>query len=79
MEIKKYIQKWQYGKNKRWGRYKKIKKNSSEYRAEKITGFNNENAHEKIKSMEAHPPKGDWCKFDHVYIKNNHFNTEMEK
>ena len=19
--------------------------------------------------MEAHPPKGDWCKFDHVYIK----------
>ena len=48
---------------------KKIKKSSSEYRAEKITGFNNENVHEKIKLMEAHPPKGDWCKFDHVYIK----------
>ena len=48
---------------------KKIKKSSSEYRAEKITGFNNENVHEKIKLMEARPPKDDWHKFDHVYIK----------
>ena len=48
-------------KNKRWGRYK--------YRAEKITGFNNKNVHEKIKLMEVRPPKRDWCKFDHVYIK----------
>ena len=31
---------------------KKIKKSSSEYRAEKITGFNRESVNEKIKSME---------------------------
>ena len=55
---------------KRWERYKKIiEKSSSEYRAEKITGFNNENVYEKIKLMEACPPKGDRRKFHHVYIK----------
>ena len=48
---------------------KKNKKSSSEYRAEKITGFNNQNVHEKITSMEARPPKGDSRTFDHVYIK----------
>ena len=52
MEIKKFIQKWQHGKNKRWKWYKKIKKSPSEYRAEKITGFNRESVNEKIKSME---------------------------
>ena len=50
------------------GKIKKIKKSSLEYGAEKITGFNNKNVHEKIKSMEACPPKGDWCKFDQVHI-----------
>ena len=35
---------------------KKNKKSSSQYKTEKITGFNNENVHEKIKSMEARPP-----------------------
>ena len=34
-------------KNNRWKRYKNIKKSSSEYRAEKITGFTNENVREK--------------------------------
>ena len=64
MEIKKCIQKWQNGKNKRWGRYKKkIKIISWEYRAEKVTGFNKENVHEKIKLMEVHPTKGDFHKF----------------
>ena len=43
---------------------KKIKINSSEYRAEKVTGFNKENIHEKIKLMEVHPTKGDFHKFD---------------
>ena len=34
-----------------------------------MTGFHNENVHEKIKSIEARSPKGDWRKFDHAYIK----------
>ena len=34
-------------KSNRWKRYKNIKKSSSEYRAEKITGFTNENVREK--------------------------------
>ena len=42
---------------------KKIKISSSEYRAEKVTGFNKENVHEKIKLMEVHPTKGDFHKF----------------
>ena len=41
---------------------KKIKISSSEYRAEKVTGFNKENVHEKIKLMEVHPTKGDFHK-----------------
>ena len=48
---------------------KKIKKISSEYRVDKITGFNNKNVQEKIKSMEARPPKGDWHEFHYVRIK----------
>ena len=35
----------------------------------KKCGLANENVHERIKSMEACPPKGDWHKFDHVYVK----------
>ena len=46
-----------------------IKRSSSKYRAEKITGFNNQNVNEKIKSMEARLPKGDWCKSDNFNIK----------
>ena len=42
---------------------KKIKISSSEYRAEKVTGFNKENVHEKIKLMEVHPTKSDFHKF----------------
>lgn len=48
---------------------KKIKKSSLQYRTEKITGFNDKNVHEKVKSMEARPPKCDRHKFGHVYIK----------
>ena len=48
---------------------KKIQKSSSQYKTENIAGFNNENVHEKIKSMEARPPKCDWHKLDYVYIK----------
>ena len=66
---KKYIQKWKQGKKKMGTIQKIIEKSSSEYRAEKITGFNNENVYEKIKLMEACPPKGDRRKFHHVYIK----------
>ena len=55
-------------KTKDGGDTKEIKKSSLEYRAEKITGFNNRNVREKIKSMEACLPKDDWCKFDQVYI-----------
>ena len=47
MEIKKYIKNDNMVKNNRWKRYKNIKKSSSEYRAEKITGFTNENVREK--------------------------------
>ena len=47
----------------------KIKKSSLQYRTEKITGFNDKNVHEKVKSMEARPPKCDRHKFGHVYIK----------
>ena len=46
-----------------------IKRSSSKYRAEKITGFNNQNVNEKIKSIEACLRKGDWCKFDNFNIK----------
>ena len=42
---------------------KKIKISSSEYRAEKVTGFNKENVHEKIKLMEVRPTKSDFHKF----------------
>ena len=48
---------------------KKIQKSSSQYKIENITGFNNENVHEKITSMEARPPKCYWHKFNYVYIK----------
>ena len=48
---------------------KKIKKSSSECRAEKITDLITKMYLKKIRLMEVCPPKGDWHKFDLVYIK----------
>ena len=48
---------------------KKIKKSSSKYTAGKITGFTDQNVDGKIKLIKLRPPKGDWHKLDHVYIK----------
>ena len=47
---------WKKQKMGKMKKQKKNKKSSSQYKTEKITGFNNENVHEKIKSMEARPP-----------------------